>query len=64
MATEAQVIANTANAQLSTGPLTPEGKARSAGNATKLGFYAKQAVLLTEEDHQAFEALRQLAVIT
>ena len=50
-------MANTANAQLSTGPTTPEGKAHSAGKATKLGFYAKQAVLLTEEDHQAFETL-------
>ena len=57
MTTEAQTVANTANAQLSTGPITPEGKARSANNATKLGFYAKQAVLLTEEDRQAFEAL-------
>ena len=57
MATEAQITANTANAQSSTGPITPEGKARSATNATKRGFYAKQAVLLTEEDHQAFEAL-------
>ena len=57
MTTEAQIVANTANAQLSTGPITPEGKDRSANNATKLGFYAKQAVLLTEEDHQAFEAL-------
>ena len=57
MATEAQIVANTANAQLSTGLITPEGKVRSAINATKLGFYAKQAVLLTEEDHQAFEAL-------
>ena len=54
MTTEAQIVANTANAQLSTGPVTPEGKANSA---TKLGFYAKQAVLLTDEDHQAFEAL-------
>ena len=57
MTTQAQIVANTANAQLSTGPITPEGKAHSAMNATKLGFYAKQAVLLTEEDHQAFEAL-------
>ena len=57
MATEAQITANTANAQLSTGPISPEGKTRSATNATKFGFYAKQAVLLTEEDHQAFEAL-------
>ena len=57
MATPAQITANTANAQLSTGPVTPEGKACSAANATKLGFHAKQAVLLTEEDHQAFDAL-------
>ena len=32
-------------------------EARSANNAAKLGFYAKQAVLLTDEDQQAFEAL-------
>ena len=57
MATATQIIANTANAQLSNGPITPEGKARSANNAGKLGFYAKQDVLLTEDDHQAFEAL-------
>ena len=31
--------------------------ANTATNATKLGFYAKQAVLLTAEDQQAFEAL-------
>ena len=50
MSTEAQIIANTANAQFSTGPITPDGKARSAANAIKYGFYAKQAVLLSEED--------------
>ncbi len=57
MTTQAQITANTANAQFSTGPTTPEGKARSAANATKLGFHAKYAVLLTEEDHQTFDAL-------
>ena len=57
MSTVAQIEANIANSQLSTGPRTPEGKARSAFNSTKLGLYAKQAVLLTAEDHQAFEAL-------
>ena len=31
--------------------------AQIIANTTKLGFYAKQAVLLTEEDVQAFEAL-------
>ena len=29
----------------------------NTANATKLGFHAKYAVLLTEEDHQAFDAL-------
>ena len=57
MAIQAQIIANTANAQFSTGLTTPEGKASSAANATKLGFHAKYAVLLTEEDHQAFDGL-------
>ncbi len=57
MATPAQIIANTANAQHSTGPTTPEGKVRSSANAIKLGFNAQQAVLLTPEDHQAFDAL-------
>ena len=47
MSTVAQIEANIANSQLSTGPRTPEGKARSAFNSTKL----------TAEDHQAFEAL-------
>ncbi len=57
MATQAQIIANTTNAQHSTGPTTPEGKARSAANSTKLGFHAKHAVLLTDDDYQAFDAL-------
>ena len=57
MATPAQIIANTANAQHSTGPTTPEGKARSSANAIRLGFNAQQAVLLTPDDHQAFDAL-------
>ena len=57
MATQAQIAANIANAQLSTGPNTPDGKTRSAANSTKLGFHAKFAVLLTEEDYQAFDAL-------
>ncbi len=57
MSTVAQSEANIANSQLSTGPRTLEGKARSVTNSTKLGLYAKQALLLTDEDHQAFEAL-------
>ncbi len=57
MATQAQIAANIANAQLSTGPNTPDGKTRSAANSTKFGFHAKYAVLLTEEDYQFFDAL-------
>ena len=57
MSTPAQIEANQANAQLSTGPRTPEGKANSAANSTKLGLYAKQAVLLTAEDQQEFATL-------
>ncbi len=59
MASLAQITANTANAQHSTGPTTAQGKVRSAVNATKYGFYAKQAVLLTEVDRLDFDALVQ-----
>lgn len=37
--------ANRANAQLSTGPTTPEGKARSAQNARKHGLLSRAAVM-------------------
>ena len=57
MSTPAQFAANQNNAQFSTGPTTPEGKAASSQNATKLGLYAKQAVLLTPQDHAEFQAL-------
>ncbi len=57
MSSTPQIEANRANSQLSTGPRTPEGKAASSSNSTKLGFYAKQAVLLTPEDHADFQAL-------
>ena len=57
MSSTPQIEANRANSQLSTGPRTPEGKAASSSNSTKLGLYAKQAVLLTPEDHADFQAL-------
>ena len=58
MSTPAQLAANQANAQSSTGPRTPEGKTASAANATKHGFYGKHAVLLNEKEGTQFESLR------
>ncbi|MBM3758318.1 MAG: hypothetical protein FJW38_30625 [Acidobacteria bacterium] len=52
MATAAQILANQANAQLSTGPKTTEGRARSAKNALKHGFNAIPA--LKPEDKERF----------
>ena len=49
MTTEAQIQANRANAQQSTGPRTPEGKEKAAQNALKHGLLAKDAVVVGEE---------------
>ena len=49
MTTEAQIEANRANAQKSTGPRTPEGKARVAQNAIKHGLLARQVAVVGEE---------------
>jgi hypothetical protein len=56
MATEAQVNANRANAQKSTGPRTAEGKTAVAQNAIKHGLMARAAVLQGEdwEDYTSF----------
>ena len=40
MSSSAQIAANRANAQRSTGPKSPEGKARAASNSFKHGLYA------------------------
>ena len=49
MSTSAQQIANTANAQRSTGPVSPAGKARSAMNSHVHGLCAKH-ILVGSED--------------
>jgi hypothetical protein len=58
MATSAQSVANLANAQLSTGPRTAEGKARSAQNARKHGLDSREFVVRPDEqeDFDAFIA--------
>jgi hypothetical protein len=55
MSTPAQLAANQANAQLSTGPSSADGKHRSSLNALKTGLTGR-TVLLPGEDKAAFES--------
>ena len=56
MSTLARIEANRRNAVKSTGPRTPEGKARSSRNATRHGISLRM-VLLSTEDQKEFENL-------
>ena len=58
MTSAAQVEANRTNAQKSTGPRTPEGKAVAAQNAVRHGLLAKEVVIKSEDPGQ-FECYRQ-----
>ena len=58
MASVAQVLANRSNAQKSTGPRTPEGKAIVAQNAVKHGLLA-QRVVVKGEDPEEFALYRE-----
>ena len=60
--TEKRLAANRANAALSTGPRTPEGKARSARNAIKHGFTATSFTVVRFEDLREVENLKADAV--
>ena len=57
MTSPAKAAANAANARLSTGPATPEGKAISSQNAVKHGLTAKH-VVVREDEIQDFNDLR------
>ena len=58
---EKRIAANRANAQKSTGPTTPQGKAYSSRNATTHGMLASITVL-RNENPEAFDAFVQLHV--
>ncbi|MGH9624190.1 MAG: hypothetical protein ACRD4G_07605, partial [Bryobacteraceae bacterium] len=51
---QVQIDANRQNSQLSTGPSTPAGKAKSALNAVKTGLTGR-TVLLPADDAAAYE---------
>jgi hypothetical protein len=57
MATQKQVLANQQNAQKSSGPRTPGGKAVSSMNARKTGIFAKH-LLLPDDNTGEFRRLR------
>ena len=55
MATPAQITANRANAQLSTGPRSADGKAASSRNALKFGIHARSLVIPGEDPEELEE---------
>ena len=60
MTSPEQIAANRRNAARSTGPVTLEGKAVSALNATRHGILARTSILVSRgEDAESFEALRE-----
>ena len=61
MSTPAQLAANQANAQLSTGPRTEAGQIRAAQNARTHGLTSAHLVI-AEPDLEAFESMRAALV--
>jgi len=59
MASLKQIAANRLNAQKSTGPKTPEDKARVSKNALKHGFFSKDVILPGEDPDGEFPQLRE-----
>ncbi len=58
MTSPARAAANAANAQLSTGPKTDAGKARSSRNALKHGLTSRD-LIVREDEQEDFETLKQ-----
>ena len=56
---EKKLAANRANARKSTGPRTPEGKARASLNAISHGLFCKDLVL-PGESQEVLKLLRRL----
>jgi hypothetical protein len=60
MATPSQVNANRINAQKSTGPKTPEGKAKSRRNALRHGLTAKACMLADEDPNDLLDMIAEI----
>ena len=60
MATRLQIRAFRKNAQHSTGPRTPEGKARSSQNARKHGLFARDTLLPDENPEEFIQLIADL----
>ena len=60
MATRRQIRAFRKNAKQSTGPRSPEGKARSSQNARKHGLFARDAVLPDENPEDFLQLIADL----
>jgi hypothetical protein len=58
MTTDKQLAANRANAALSTGPRTPQGRANSKQNALSHGMYSPNLVIFHWESREQFDCLR------
>jgi hypothetical protein len=58
MSSQARIEANRANSKHSTGPVTPQGKAKASRNALKHGLLSREVVLATE-DRAEFEGFRE-----
>ena len=57
MSSAAQIAANAANAQHSTGPRSPEGKARSSQNATRHGLTSAR-LIVRDDEREEFDELQ------